>query len=335
MNAPMLRDRLPAIAPRRAERQSALIAALNKRSIDGFTTEAGTADADEAAGASGWIGLESPDGLRLALAPVLGGGTIPALHAVGGGLDAAAAAVALAEVEPLVAALERVLGVPLQPVTLEPSRTALDADDTVLRFDALQGGVLVHRVLVAVPGAMPLRLLAPLPLATAPDAAIKLAWSARVASPDVPAASLDRLARGDLLLLGPGPLLARLSLPAVGPGGGTGGGRQLLARLDMPGGSLVVEQQMDEPAVDSSTPPQPANDYNGATVATHVEIAGAGLTLEQIATLGIGSVVPVTGAAGGTLAVRVVAGERAVATGELIVVGDGFGVLVTSLIDER
>ena len=329
MNAPLLRDRLPVIAPERAERQSGLIGALNRRRLDALTTEAGLAPADEQASAGAWIGLEAPDGTRLQLAPLLAAGTIPQLFAADGGPDAAAAAVALAEVEPLVAALERVLGVALAPVSLDaqPAAIGVGGAGTIIRFDALQDRVLVHRVLVAVPDGLPLRLLAPLPLAAGPDLGLRLAWTAGLAGPTLPASSAARLARGDLLLLGPGPMLARLALP--------GRGRPLLARLDMLGGFVTVEQELvgdaSGPGAGGPTPPLPANDFAAATVATRVEIEGAGLTVEQVATLGIGSVVPVMGAAGGTLAVRVVAGDQPVATGELIVVGDGFGVLVTAL----
>ena len=54
------------------------------------------------------------------------------------------------------------------------------------------------------------------------------------------------------------------------------------------------------------------------------------MTAAELATLGKGSVLPLPAAAG-TLPVRVIAGEQCVAEGELVAVGEGFGVLITGV----
>jgi flagellar motor switch/type III secretory pathway protein FliN len=61
-----------------------------------------------------------------------------------------------------------------------------------------------------------------------------------------------------------------------------------------------------------------------------IEIEGGLLSARDVAGLAPGSVLPVP-RTGGTLPVRVVAGGTVIGAGELVAVGDGFGVLFTSI----
>ena len=89
---------------------------------------------------------------------------------------------------------------------------------------------------------------------------------------------------------------------------------------------MTVEGEL-EPEVRA----QAAPDLAALTVPTTVEIDGGGLTLERLAALGPGSVVAIPGASGGVLPVRLLAGGKRVASGELVAVGDGYGVLITAV----
>jgi flagellar motor switch/type III secretory pathway protein FliN len=82
--------------------------------------------------------------------------------------------------------------------------------------------------------------------------------------------------------------------------------------------------------VEEIAPIHPAPDWADLKVAATIELDGGRLTAAQMATLGEGSVLQLP-AGNGTLAVRIVAGGAVIADGELVAVGDGFGVLVTAL----
>ena len=78
------------------------------------------------------------------------------------------------------------------------------------------------------------------------------------------------------------------------------------------------------PASADDTPPQ---DWEAMTLPVRVEVDGGLLSARDIAGLAAGSVLPVP-QAGGTLRVRVYAGDTSIGGGELVAVGDGFGVLL-------
>ena len=63
-----------------------------------------------------------------------------------------------------------------------------------------------------------------------------------------------------------------------------------------------------------------------------VEIAGGSAELGLLTSLAAGSVVPL-GIAGATLPVTLSVGDNAIATGELVAIGDAYGVLVTRRLD--
>ncbi|PAX06979.1 FliM/FliN family flagellar motor switch protein [Sphingomonas lenta] len=325
MNAPFppLRSRLRAVDARRAALQTSLIAALNRRLVDGLETRARLGAERDREGAPAWIRFRlGARGPAVALAPLLVDGAVARVANPAGEPDAAAAAAALARIEPLTAAVELALGGELHPVGLhgaadEPLLLRLGAGDP--------GGPDLHRVLLALPDDLEVAPLAPPPLAAGAGAALGLRWTASVPGPSVPLPALGRLEPGGLLVLGTGPLVAYVSLP--------GRRDRARARFDFQQGMMVLEQDVASQEAVAAAPGHGDPSWEEVRVATTVEIAGATLSAGDLATLGQGSVLPVE-TQGGTLAVRVRAGDRVVAHGELVAVGQGFGVLVTALAGE-
>ncbi|NIJ22180.1 hypothetical protein FHS95_003895 [Sphingomonas naasensis] len=324
MNAPpeQLRTRLPAIDQNRAQLQTMLIGALNRRLIGGLQTGVRLATERDRRAAIAWIQFRS-GGHLVQIAPLLVDGTLARVSGAQGSVDAAAAAATLGRIEPLLGALELVLGCELQPAGLHKSYAG---DPVLLRLDATSGqGVIQHRLLLAIPPEMAVEPLAEIELAATAIGGLRLRWTARFDGPQVRAAGLAGLARGDLLLLGTGAPVAKLSLP--------GRNDAPRARIAFNDGMLVLQDDVAmEGSQEASVPVSPAGDPGWADVRipTTIEIIGAGMTAAELATLGKGSVLPLP-AAGGTLPVRVIAGEQCVAEGEIVAVGEGFGVLITGV----
>lgn len=324
MNAPpeQLRSRLRAIDQRRAQLQTTLIGALNRRLIDSLQTGVRVATERDRRAAVAWIQFRSGEHL-VQIAPLLVDGALARVSGAQGSVDAAAAAATLGRIEPLVGALELVLGCELQPAGLHKSYAG---DPVLLRLDATTAnGVIQHRLLLAVPPEMAVEPLAEIELAATAIGGLRLRWTARFDGPLVRAAGIAGIARGDLLLLGTGTPVAKLSLP--------GRNDAPRARIAFNDGMLVLQ---DDVATDGSpeaaVPVSMAGDAGWAEVrmSTTIEIIGAGMTAAELATLGKGSVLPLP-ASGGTLPVRVIAGEQCVAEGEIVAVGEGFGVLITGV----
>lgn len=329
MNAPALplRDRLRAIDAARAERQTRLIAAFNRRMVDGLVTTARLASDDDRRAATAWIEFRAADH-PVGIAPLLVDDALARMSDAQGKPDAVLAAAMLARIEPLVAALELVLGHELHPAGLQggPSQGAL-----LLRLDAgTPEGSILHRLLAALPDDLPIEPLSLPDMAPGAMDGLRLRWRASIAGPNIAAAQWNRLGRGDLLLLGTGPLTARFSLP--------GCNNRPHARVNVHQGVLILTQDLaaDQNPVTvpdpEEAPAQPVASTGDLRVATTVEITGSTLAASELATLGQGSVLPLP-VQGGTLAVRVLAGGEVVARGELVAVGQGFGVLVTALPD--
>jgi flagellar motor switch/type III secretory pathway protein FliN len=317
-----LRANLRAIDQDRAQLQTMLIGALNRRLIDALQTGVRLATERDRRAAIAWIQFRSGEHL-VQIAPLLVDGTLARVSGTQGSVDAAAAAATLGRIEPLVGALELVLGCELQPAGLHKSYAG---DPVLLRLDATSAqGVIQHRLLLAIPPDMAVEPLAEIELASTAIGGLRLRWTARFAGPAVRAARLAAIARGDLLLLGTGTPVAKLSLP--------GRNDAPRARIAFNDGMLVLQ---DDVAMDgsheASAPASTAGEPGWAEVRlpTTIEIIGSGMTAAELATLGKGSVLPLP-AGGGTLSVRVIANDQYVAEGELVAVGDGFGVLVTQV----
>ena len=121
-------------------------------------------------------------------------GALARVSGAQGSVDAAAAAATLGRIEPLVGALELVLGCELQPAGLHKSYAG---DPVLLRLDATTAnGVIQHRLLLAVPPEMAVEPLAEIELAATAIGGLRLRWTARFDGPAVGAARMCRSAAG-------------------------------------------------------------------------------------------------------------------------------------------
>jgi type III secretion protein Q len=328
-----IRAHLRAIEPQRARLQTLLISALNQRRIDDMKTSARLAAARDRAAATSWI-LFTTDRGPVAIAVLLVDGMLAHMTTPQGQPDGAGAAAALARIEPLVAALEAVLGAALHPAGLA---TDAGEEQLLLRLDAAGAdGAMRHRLLIAVPPTIEAAPIAMPAMLGTVLSGLRLRWTARIAAPALPAPRVANLSRGDLILLGAGPHEVRLTLP--------GRNDRPRARIDLVAGRITLLQDphdRDDIVTDTTdgptetgvsfTEPHPAAapDWSDVRIPAQIEFDGGGFTAAELATLGKGSVLPLP-SQGGTIAVRVVAGEKVVAEGELVAVGEGFGVLVTA-----
>lgn len=317
-----LRANLRAIDSPRAQLQTTLIGALNRRLIDALQTSVRIATERDRRAAVAWIQFRSGEHL-VQVAPLLVDGALARVSGAQGSVDAAAAAATLGRIEPLVGALELVLGCELQPAGLHKSYTG---DPVLLRLDATTGnGVIQHRLLLAIPPDMAVEPLAEIALAATAIGGLRLRWTARFEGPAVRDSSLAAISRGDLLLLGTGARVAKLSLP--------GRNDAPRARIAFNEGVLVLQDDAAMDGVHDASASAAGGGEGGwadVRLPTTVEIIGSGMTAAELATLGKGSVLPLP-AAGGTLPVRLISGEQCIAEGEIVAVGDGFGVLITGV----
>jgi flagellar motor switch/type III secretory pathway protein FliN len=320
-----LGNALRAVDPARADLQTALIGALNRRVIHGLNTVARLASERDRRAATAWIQFSTRSHV-IAIAPLLIDGALARVSGQAGRPDAAGAAASLARIEPLIAALELILGDELHPAGLESD---VDHDAVLIRLDASTvTGEMRNRVLIAVPlGAT----LVPLELPAIPPgvmAGLKLRWTARLAGPSIPARRIATLGIGDLILLGIGPHVARLTLP--------GRNDHPRVRIDPIERALILQENLEHSgtvlpqAGEPATQPPGNSGIADVRVQTVLEIVGASLTAAELATLGQGSVLPLP-SNNGTITVRVIAGDTAIGDGELVAIGDGFGVLMTAI----
>lgn len=315
-----LAARLRRIAPDQAETRLRLVGALNRRRVGAWRTEARAATADERDNAAGWLRFAAAGG-EVAVAPLIVNGAAVSPTVL---QDAVAAAALLDPVEPLVAALEAVIGGALQPVGMADAA----ADDRfVLHLDALADDQTAIRLLVAVPPGLPLApdpLTAP-PLDPAALAAVPVAWRVTITGPALAAARAATLAAGDLLLLGLAPLQTRLRCGAL----------TRAAQLDPRLGRIIVQEDATAP-IDPLPEPDAAPPGAPGDIPVRLTFALDGGTMPAgtLATLGTGSVLPLP-AAGETLPVRILSGGATIGTGELVAIGDGFGVIVTAQAGDR
>ncbi|WP_288459740.1 FliM/FliN family flagellar motor switch protein [uncultured Sphingomonas sp.] len=313
-----LRDRLRAIDADRADRQTRLIGALNARHSGALTLAARAAFARDRRAAGAWIGFEA-GAQRAYVAPLLVEGELVRLTGGDGVPDPALAARLLPAIEPLLAALEAALGDDLRPSALV---TEVPDDLILLRLDAsCARHTIRHRLLIALAGAGEVAAAA-LPAAPPPALVntLRARWRATIPARAIPAARRDTIGRGDLLLLGIGPLIARLSIP--------GRDTDVAARLEPSKGSMTLQEDL-VPAPDADPSPAAASappEWDALSVPACIEIDGGLLSAQDVAGLAAGSVLPLP-QTGGTLRVRVVAGGATIGSGELVAVGEGFGVL--------
>lgn len=319
-----LRDRLRSIDAGRAERQTQLIAALTARALDGDMLTARVAFERDRRAAAGWIRFRA-DGSPVYLAPLLVDGALARLSRGHDGPDPAVAAALLARIEPLVVAIETALGAELFPDGLD---TSDPADSILLRIDAHgAAGAVRHRLLVAFPAEGPVAAPVLPPVVPSTLGALRWRWTATLDGPPLRRTRVGTISAGDMMLLGVRPLRTWVKLPGRAARGA--------GRIDLIRGILTLENDTGDHAAAGHEPPLPAVegqpiDWDDLRVPTVIEIDGTMVSASEVAALGVGSVLPLP-AGNGTLAVRVVAGGTLIGAGELVAVGDGFGVLFTSV----
>lgn len=297
MTCQPLRDRLPALDPARAALQSRLLSRLDGHAATDLhlSVETGIAPRTVIALASDAGGFE--------LSPVIAADAVTSLVADDGMPDAVAAVAALAAAEPLVATIEHALRLSLRPTGVGPATLP-----NWLQVEARDAAGTVRHV-AHLGFADDLRL--PLSPAAAPAFAARLRAPFRFLAdgPALSPARIAELAIGDVVLLGGAVLPGRIDF----------GGTTRPARFRPADATLTI--QGPTPMSDAPLDPD-------LRLPLSVEIAGGTATLGELAGLVPGSVVPL-GITGATLPVTLSIAGSAVAHGELVAIGDAYGVLIT------
>lgn len=309
MNHSNLATRLPAIEPSHARLQSGLLAALDGAMAGDFVLRAAADDGP----ALPALRFHTPGG-TIELAPCLVDGAVPVLLADDGLPDAVPALAALAALEPLVAAIERVLG-----VGLSPAGVGVAALPVRLRIEAVVDEAVVHCVVLGVAadaGFAP----QPLPVDPARLAALPAAIAFVADGPVLAATRIAALAAGDLVLIGSRILGGRLAAD----------GRNWPARFDPAAAALTLSETGSNPLTDPSAGPSLDPDL---ALALTVRIDGGSRPLGELSRLAPGTVVQL-GLPGGALSCMLEVSGQPVAAGELVAVGDAYGVLITRRIGE-
>lgn len=313
--APLL-SRLPRLDPTPARLRTRAIAALHGGELPGGSRScARLASADERAYARAWLRCESWAG-PIHIAPLVGV-TTP---------DAADLCAALGPLEPLLALAERALRVELAPGAVEAELSqsvvvlALGTGRDPLLLLALEPDCALQPA--PAPARAPTHLLVP------------VRAELRLRPPALTAAQLATLAPGDLMLLA-AEQQAELRLPTPAPA--------IHGRYDLRSATLRVHAalsqetsmtltQDDDP--EAAAPVLDAAALAALDVPVTVALEPLNLPLASLAALQPGSVLECPAAGGASLPVRLLVADRTVATGELVVVGDAYGVLIHTRADE-
>lgn len=317
MTAAALRDRLTRISPPRARAQTAAIAALTGRAIEDLRL---SVHITLMPSGCGWIGFDA-EGAVIAMTPRLVDGAVSRL-APGDGVMAAAM---LARLEPLIAMVEQAAARALDPISCDG---VPDADAMTVLVEARDvAGAVVHCAVFAFPPdfAFAARVARP-----ALPGALRSRWTAAFTGPRVSAKRLAGLGKGDLALLGKGPLAARIVLPGVAG--------HYPARFDAQARSFILtgsRTKGDRPMGLHDNPEQaPGGDIGDVPATLQVplsaELDGGMIAVADIAGLGEGSVLALPDGPG-ALRVRLRAGETVIGEGEVVALGEGFGIVVTGL----
>lgn len=295
-----LHARLPLLQPETARRQTRLVAALVGAGLV-------VRRADPASAPAAWIGCVPHGAVRVFLAPRLVRGVAVSLLADDGAPCAVAALDALAPMEPLLIRVERALGIPLVPDELTGLPDGFLAD--LAPAEPAEAGP--DRLWMAVAGP-----IEPAPPRARPERlppACRLPVTVEIDAAPLAKGLVGAIGAGALLLLGVGPYTGSVAL----------GRRRLAARFDIAARSAHLTDSLgDDMAADDPALP------------LAVRIEGTALPLSDATSLGPGSVIDLPGK-GPTLAVTVLLGGAAVARGDLVAVGDGFGVLITERIGDE
>lgn len=244
--------------------------------------------------ADGWVTCAGD----IAVAPLLVDGRRAAILADDGHPDAVAAVAALAILESLLARIETALGLQLRPEGL-----ATAPAPGAMIFDVADTGA---RLLLALPPGIAVR---PAPPDGSDGHRLAARWQVHLPGPLLAAAP----APGDLLI---GVAAAGVLLLA---------GQALPIRLDRRDITVTGQWRhfMDDDAATGF-------DFAAARLPVTIAIDGAIAPLADLAQLAPGAVLPLPGDSQ-RLAVTVMAGGAPLATGTLVAVGDGHGVLIDTV----
>ena len=302
MSHAALSTRLPRLDPARSRLQTLLFAAIDGVLAGDLVLHAHVADGAPVA----VVGFDTPHG-AVELSPLIADGAVPLLVADDGAPDAVAAVDALARIEPLVVAIERALGVALRPVSVTAPTLALR-----LRVDALDaGGTIRHAVTLGIADAGD---FAPQPRPLDRDRAERLRtrWTLHLAGPRLATSQLAVLAVGDIVLAGQRELVGAVH----------SAGRVIPARFRADTATLTIADQQGPTMTDVP------NLDPDLRLAVTIVVDGGTASLGDLTRLVPGSVLPL-GIAGATLPVTLNVGGDAVAAGELVAIGEAYGVLIT------
>lgn len=299
MSTASLHAQLPRIASGMAGLRTMLLAALDSVIVGEAPL---TAEAVELAPEGGWTVFDTAPGpllLRLS------------------GDDPLAAAIALGASEPLVAAIEAALGLELMPIALV-QRPAPDAVVIALTHGPARAWLAVA----------PTLSLAPPPRTDVGGGwgALELPVVVRIAGGMLPVSELAALAPGDLLLIPADPRATLATAEHIAHG-------RLIAATPPRLWVIAIGPSLPEKPLSIEADPATAMP-DGPVMANHpvplvIELATITIPLSMLSGLAPGSVLALA-PAGESLPVRLTVGGRAVATGELVAVGEGYGVLIDS-----
>jgi type III secretion protein Q len=321
-----LRSLLQAVEPARTHCQNAIIAALNRRETGPMTIATGIVHARERRAEAVWIRFETAQG-EVSIAPILADGKRVRMTTGGGDIDGILAAAALADIEPLVAAMEALLMLELRPIGT--TRTIPD-DQIMLRIDGLDSTGIRHRLIAAFPETIAIVPNAPPTASLLKLSAFELLWQAHVNGPSIAADRLASVRAGDLIVLGTGPLVAQVAPIGLG---------KIHRGLLASSGAITIMQtspyQPEADQVDRRTGLDKKKKSSGSELQDvrlpiRMEIDGIPVSIAELALLGPGSTLQVP-AVGGVLQVRLFAGQTAFGTGEIVAIGDGYGVMIDKI----
>jgi len=342
------RARLRKIDPAEANAANRGLALLHGLGVD---DEIGplrlTARMAEAPRDGGWLRFDTGAG-ETAIAPVLIARQPAAPLPERAAADLPAALHQLSRLEPLIAAMERAIGLPLDPVGLGP-RAGLVFE---LNAETADGEV-VHSAQFAVdPACAALWPDAPprSDLGLAELAPVTL--RATLEGPRAPVAELSLLAKGDVVVL------ARTGAAGWACALAADGAPVAHGYLDLAARNFTVQHLEPHPMLETATrsaearapdatdtpmpaaepmsfAPRPAEAQaapaaDGLTIRLGVELGEVRLSLKALSTLRPGSVLPLP-AAGDDLVVELKADGQHLATGRLVSLGDAYGVVVDSV----
>ncbi|WP_375402164.1 FliM/FliN family flagellar motor switch protein [uncultured Sphingomonas sp.] len=226
---------------------------------------------------------------------------------------------ALDRLEPLLDLIEARTGWVIEPESTGP---APSPDALVIAVDATRGGEPAAHFALAVPPTLAAAIEANGRAAGGRLARVPLPCRLDVAAVQLSVEDAGALGPGDLVLLGSAPWPATLSVEAAG---------DFTAAFHPDTGALTLRLSDRNTALSDGDPPG-LDQLRAFRVPVEIKLPGVFATLEQLAALREGGTFAL-GALTAGLAVELSVGGRALATGELVRLGDRYAVLIDRAAD--